>query len=87
MRDLIDFILVKLLSVTDSLARFGLKFLRMAKGTSFTKMIALFPEEVGQTELSQNTIKIYQHAWIIFSPVVIHRDNTKGSVDPDNEVW
>lgn len=74
--------------MTDNLARFGLKFVRVAKGTICTKMIALFPEgQVGHAEVSQKTIKIYQHAQIIFSPVVIHRDNTQGNVDTDNKVW
>lgn len=87
MRDLIDLILARLLSMTDNLARFGLKFIRVVKGTSCTKMIALFFEgQVGYAEVSQKTIKIYRHEQITFFPVVIHRHSTQGSVDPDNEV-
>lgn len=86
-RDLSNLILARLLSMSDKLARFGLKFIRVAKGASCTKIIDLFLErQVGDAEVSQKTIKIYRHAQILFSPVVIHRHSTQGSVDPDNEV-
>lgn len=66
-RDLIDLILARLLSMMDHLARFGLKYRRVAKSTSCTEMIALFPEgQVGHAEVSQKTIKMYQRAQIIF---------------------
>lgn len=43
-RDLSNLILARLLSMSDKLARFGLKFIRVAKGASCTKMIDLFLE-------------------------------------------
>lgn len=70
-RHLTDLILLaRLLSMTDNLARFGLQFVRVAKGTSCTKVIALFPEgQVGHAEVSQkpskftNIHKFYLPLW------------------------
>lgn len=73
--------------MTDNLARFGLKFVRVVKGTSGTKMIALFLKvRWGHGEVSQKTIKIYQHAQIVFYSVVIFRDSTQDYIDRDNKV-
>lgn len=70
----------------DNLARFGLKYIRVAKGTSCTKMIALFFKVRWDMLKYLRRPSKFTKMHKLFSPMVTHRHSTWGSADPDNEV-